>query len=121
MGRVAALDCPPFDLQLTVTPAGLLDLALPGAAADLSLFVQHASMFDALSKMAAGDKPDLRIEGDVHLAADVNWLVDNLRWDMEEDLAKIFGDVAAHRMVQLASTLVTPLRLWVGRNVATKP
>ena len=39
-----------------------------------------------------GDKPAIRIEGDVQLAAEINWLVDHVRWDVEEDLARLMGD-----------------------------
>lgn len=38
------------------------------------------------------DKPAVSIEGDVQLAAEVAWLVDNLRWDVEEDLSRLIGD-----------------------------
>ena len=50
-----------------------------------------------------GDKPAVRIEGDVQLAAEVNWLADHVRWDMEEDLARIVGDVPAHTLGQMAA------------------
>jgi ubiquinone biosynthesis protein UbiJ len=43
-----------------------------------------------------GDKPSIRIEGDVQFAAEINWLVDNVKWDVEEDLARLIGDVPAH-------------------------
>jgi ubiquinone biosynthesis protein UbiJ len=45
-----------------------------------------------------GDKPAVRIEGDVQLAAEVNWLVDHVRWDLEEDLARVIGDAPAHTL-----------------------
>ena len=31
-------------------------------------------------------------------AAEVQWLVDHVRWDLEEDLARLFGDAPAHAM-----------------------
>ncbi len=42
--------------------------------------------------------PALRIQGDVQLAADINWLVDNVQWDVEEDMSRIIGDVPAHTL-----------------------
>ena len=35
----------------------------------------------------------LQVSGDVQLAAEVNWLVDHVRWDAEDDLARAIGDV----------------------------
>ncbi len=45
----------------------------------------------------------LSIEGDVLLAASMGELARSLRWDVEEDLSKITGDVAAHRLVGWAN------------------
>jgi ubiquinone biosynthesis accessory factor UbiJ len=48
-----------------------------------------------------GEKPGVHIEGDVQLAAEVNWLIDHVRWDVEEDLSNCFGDAAANQMVSI--------------------
>ncbi len=61
-----------------------------------------------------GDKPAVRIEGDVQLAAEVNWLVDHVRWDLEEDLARVIGDAPAHALGQAARGLAQALRQFVG-------
>ena len=49
-----------------------------------------------------GDKPAIRIDGDVQLAADINWLVDHVRWDVEEDLARVIGDAPARALAAVA-------------------
>ena len=36
----------------------------------------------------------------MQLAAEVNWLVDHVRWDAEEDLSRIIGDAPAHSAMQ---------------------
>ena len=61
----------------------------------------------------SGDKPSVRIEGDVQLAAEVNWLIDHVRWDVEEDLSRIIGDAPAHMMAQNAKKVVEALRIFV--------
>jgi hypothetical protein len=33
----------------------------------------------------------VRIDGDVQFAGDIQWLADNLRWDIEDDLARLVG------------------------------
>jgi ubiquinone biosynthesis protein UbiJ len=38
----------------------------------------------------------IRISGDVDLAADLNHLVADLKWEAEEDLAQIIGDAPSH-------------------------
>ena len=61
------------------------------------------------------DKPAIRIEGDVQLAADINWLVENLSWDVEEDLARVIGDVPAHTLANLALAAANGIRQFVGK------
>ena len=58
----------------------------------------------------------VRVEGDVQLAAEVNWLADHVRWDFEEDLARLLGDVPAHLLAQGARTLLRGLRGFVGNR-----
>jgi ubiquinone biosynthesis protein UbiJ len=42
----------------------------------------------------------IRIEGDAALAAAFVGVLSNLRWDVEEDLSRVVGDVAARRAVR---------------------
>ena len=43
---------------------------------------------------------ETRVEGDAELAAAISHVASNLRWDFEEDLSRVVGDVAAHRVGQ---------------------
>jgi ubiquinone biosynthesis protein UbiJ len=61
-----------------------------------------------------GDKPSVQIEGDVQLAAEVNWLVDHVRWDVEDDLARLVGDVPAHAIGSAVQKLAAALRRLVN-------
>ena len=101
-------------MQLVATPAGLLDLAPEGAAADLTLTVMQESPLDIVRSSLRGDKPEVQIVGDVQLAAEVNWLVDHVRWDVEDDLARLIGDVPAHAIGTGARRVVGALRQFVG-------
>ena len=49
------------------------------------------------------------------LAADMNWLVENVSWDVEEDLARIIGDVPAHTLANLALAAANAVRQFVGK------
>ncbi len=104
-----------FTIRLLVTPAGLLDLAQPEARPDLSLTATDASAAVMAQALLRGDKPAIRIEGDVQLAADVNWLVDHLRWDVEDDLARIVGDAPAHALGEVARRMGQVLRQFVAK------
>jgi ubiquinone biosynthesis protein UbiJ len=112
-GRVVLFHWREFQFKLQLTPAGLLDLAAAGTPSDLTLSVTEISPLALVQAALAGDKPAVRIEGDVQLAAEVNWLVDHMRWDIEEDLARIIGDVPAHSLGQAARRAVEAMRQWL--------
>ncbi len=102
-----------IQLQLTPTAAGLLERG-QFEGFDLRLSVAEESPLSLATALAKGDKPKVRVEGDVQLAAEINWLIDHVRWDAEEDLAKIVGDAAAHTLAQAARKAMTALRGFVA-------
>lgn len=112
-GRVVRVAWRDFWLQLAVTPAGLCELA-PEAEHDLLAEVADASPWALGRGLARGERPAIRIEGDVALAAEVNWLVDHVRWDAEEDLSRLVGDAPAHALAGLGQSLARALRRFAG-------
>jgi len=114
-GAVVLVQWRTFFIRLRVTPAGLLDLAEPEAPADLSLTATDASATAMAQSVLRGDKPAIRIEGDVQLAADVNWLVDHVRWDIEDDLARVVGDAPAHALGEVARRMAQVLRPFAAK------
>ena len=99
-----------ISLPLQASPAGLLALAPDTATPDLTLGVTEATPLSLAQKVLAGDKPGVDIQGDVQLAAEVAWLVDNVRWDIEEDLSRLIGDAAAHSLVAALRQLAGGLK-----------
>jgi len=113
-GRVARVQWRGFFMALQVTPAGLLDLAPTGAVVDLRVELIQASPFGLAREALAGERPAIRIEGDVQLASDIQWLAEKLRWDVEEDLARMVGDEPAHAIASAARRVHVALRRFVG-------
>jgi ubiquinone biosynthesis accessory factor UbiJ len=119
-GRVVLLQWREWNFKVQATPAGLLDRAGEEARADLTLTLTDSSPVTLVQAALRGEKPALRIEGDVQLAAEINWLADHVRWDVEEDLARILGDAPAHTLVQAVQRAVATLREFVASR-ATGP
>ncbi len=111
-GKAAQIEFAPWSLCVQTTPAGLLELAAPERVADLTLTVQD-DIASLSAKMAKGEKPLTQIAGDVQLAAEINWLIDHVRWDFEEDLAKLVGDATAHNIGQALRAAAGGLRRFV--------
>lgn len=99
-------------LSFQVTPAGLLEWLPEGpfAAADLVISVDASNPARMAAQGFTGRKPDVEIAGDAQLAADVSWLMDNLRWDIADDLARIVGDGPAHELSRIGGMLAEGVR-----------
>lgn len=110
-----------FQLTLAATPAGLLERAAPDLKPELSMTLTQTSLLALARTMMLGDKPQVDVQGDVQLAAEVGWLVDNVRWDVEEDLSRAVGDATAHTLVRFARSAAQALKGFVGRVVPAAP
>jgi len=100
------------ELRFTITRAGLLDWtgAQPPAEADLSLTVDASNPARMLAQGLAGQRPAVDVAGDSALASDVSWLMDNLRWDVEDDLARFIGQAPAHEMMRIGRPVAQAMR-----------
>jgi ubiquinone biosynthesis accessory factor UbiJ len=112
------LPAPPA-VVFQVTPAGLLEW--PGDAepangdpAELQLRVGAANPAMLLVTLAVGERPDIAVQGEAQFAADVQWLADNLRWDLEADLARLLGPLPARQLARLGAALASGLRRYVS-------
>lgn len=119
-GKTARLVWGRFDIALMATPAGLLERPLgavgrAGHAADLTVTLTQTRLPDVLQTVLKGDKPAVNIEGDVQLAAEVAWLVDNLRWDLDDDLARLVGDVPAATLVRTFGLAADAVKAFAAR------
>lgn len=103
-------------LVFVVTPAGLLEWCgdAPLPARDLELAVDASNPARMLAEGIAGGRPAVAVVGDAALAADVSWLMDNLRWDVQDDLARIVGAGPAHQLARIGAALAAGLRASVA-------
>jgi ubiquinone biosynthesis accessory factor UbiJ len=100
VGQCVEFRNPPLPvLRLVILDSGLLAPAAEDAAPNLVVTIGKG----ALPAFARGEDALMReigIEGNADLASTVQYLFRHLRWDVEEDLSRIFGDALAHRMVE---------------------
>lgn len=98
-GQCVEFRSPPLPaLRLAILDTGLLGSAAEDAATNLVVTIGAG----ALPAFLRGEDALLReigIEGNADLAGTVQYLFRHLRWDVAEDLSKLFGDALAERMV----------------------
>ena len=88
-----------FDLTLTIKPG-----ALPHLLSGSDALLQH-----------------VEISGNADLASTVQFLFRNLKWDVEDDLSRLVGDIAAHRIANTARDFLAWQKdalLRTGENLA---
>lgn len=104
-GRSAELRADPWRLRFTVTGDGMLvdDSGAEPPAVTLSLPLAALPQF--LGGEADKAMSTVRIEGSADFADALGFVFRNLRWDVEEDLSRVLGDVLAHRLVGAARAL----------------
>ncbi|MQY52435.1 hypothetical protein HCX48_03670 [Rhodocyclus tenuis] len=98
-GRVARVRYRQWSFAVEVGRDGLL---APAVDADAVALVTLHLPEDAASR-ALSDRASIagatRIEGSADFAEAIAFVARNLRWDAEDDLSRIVGDIAAHRLV----------------------
>jgi ubiquinone biosynthesis protein UbiJ len=99
----------------------LLDLGTSLQVADLTLTLTEESPWSLAQTALRGEKPPVRIAGDVQLAAEVQWLVDHVRWDLEEDLSRVVGDGPAHAAGEVGRRMADAVRQFVARRPGAAP
>lgn len=109
-GKVVLLQWQSFSLRLLVTPAGLLDLAPDSVSPDLVLTAAADSVFEMAQGALNEVPPQVQVEGDANLAAELAWIADNVRWDIEDDLARLVGDARAHLYARWFRQILAALR-----------
>lgn len=102
----------PSPIAFVVTPPGLVEwIEAPGdAPPDLRVAVEASNPALAFAKFIIGERPALRVEGDAAFATDLNWLIENLRWDVQDDLARVVGDTPAREIARFGGALAKAIR-----------
>lgn len=98
-GKNARFEMPPLTVSLTVLENGEVAAAPPGSVPAVTIRLTPG----LLLRLAAHDDNAWReadVIGDTDFAAAIDHLARHLRWDVEEDLSRFFGDIAAHRMAE---------------------
>jgi ubiquinone biosynthesis protein UbiJ len=112
-------------MRVVITPAGLFegDAGAPDAAPDLTLRLPMPTPAQLLEMASGAALPDVRLDGAADLAADMHWLVDNLRWDIESDLAEVLGAAPARVVMSVGRAGASALRRMApgARPVSPQP
>ena len=101
-GHAAQIKLPPFEAAFLIAADGcvaaLPDPALAEGEPEVSISLPATTPLLALQGKDAVMRA-ARIEGSAEFAEALGFVIRNLRWDAEEDLSGVVGDIAAHRII----------------------
>ncbi len=114
-GKVACIDTGVMQLRLKVAGDGYLQDVSADAPANVTIRIKLSD----LPLIAANRERAVsyvKLEGDADFANAISQLSQKLRWDAEDDLSRVVGDVAATRLVSSARGLFDAART-TGRKL----
>lgn len=108
-GKTALVTMPPFSLSVQVTNDGLFEHVAADHPPDLTIELPLARV-GAVASGASSMAAEIRIEGDPDLAEVLGRLASHLRPDVEEQLSRVIGDVAAVRVTGVVKGLAEAVK-----------
>ena len=119
-GSIVHLLIGPADLYLLIDERGQFVAGDKTQVADVTLALPNDVMakliFDRDAMFGA-----FKISGSADIAETLAFVLRNLRWDVEGDMAKLIGDIPARRFARMGAALLLQLKQninRVGENVA---
>ena len=113
-GKSVRVEAIPFVFTLVVTPSGTVETIADPGQTDVAF---KLSVVQLPLMLADPDRAlkSVHLEGDAEFAQTLGMLMREVRWDAEEDLSRVIGDVPAYRAMQGARAF----NAW-GRDAAQR-
>ncbi len=117
-GKSLLLSAGTIELHWIIGNDGLLrDAATqdPRSQPDLHVVLDAQALREAVASRSSLRLSGSRMTGDVELAQTLSWLLAHVRWDAEDDLARLIGDIPARRVAQTGQIAADRVRrVWEG-------
>ena len=108
-GKSVQFDFVLLKANLQILEDGSLSLAGETAVADATVHIPPSLALRLLAKDEAA-KMLIKIDGDTHLATELSKVLQNMRWDIEEDLSHVTGDIAAFKIGEFSKKIFAEMK-----------
>lgn len=98
-GKTIRLQVPPLQTTLTLDGAGECMAATPDTPIDAEILVPASAALRLLADPSSA-MTLATLQGDMELATTFGKVLQQIRWDIEEDLSRVVGDIPAHQLTQ---------------------
>lgn len=100
-GKSVQINIPPASTALVILENGSLAIAGETNIANATVTIPPSLLLRLMAKDEAA-KLQINITGNTHLATELAKVFTHIRWDYEDDLSKLVGDVPAYKVGQFA-------------------
>jgi ubiquinone biosynthesis accessory factor UbiJ len=108
-GKVVQFNFVLAKANLLILEDGSLAIAGETHAPEATIHVPPSLALRLLARDEAA-KMCIKIDGDTHLATEFSKVLQNMRWDIEEDLSHVTGDIAAFKIGEFTKKAFTEMR-----------
>lgn len=115
-GKVARIDAGVLNFRWKVASDGMLQAAADDEQENVVIRVRPADIPLILQNRERAVSY-VQVEGDADFANTMSQLSQSVKWEAEEDLSKLVGDIAAHRIVGTAKSIAETVKS-TGRATA---
>jgi ubiquinone biosynthesis accessory factor UbiJ len=102
-GSSVRFEVPPLSAALTIQADGRLLQAPPNTEPAAVVRATGPTLVRLLWMQDVSARQEVQIDGDAALVSVLTGVMSGVRWDVEEDLSRIVGDITAHRLTQMGS------------------
>lgn len=97
-GKVVQFNIAFTKSKLLILENGSLGVATDHAKADATIHIPPSLAVRLIAKDEAA-KMLIKVEGDSHLSTELGKVLQLMRWDIEDDLSKVIGDIPANKII----------------------
>lgn len=103
-GQIITFDFSLLRMSLIILEDGSLATSPDNALPNATVFIPPSLAL----RLVSGDahaKTLIKVDGDVHVATEVSKVLQQMRWDIEEDISHITGDIAAYKIGEVTQSM----------------
>lgn len=104
-GKIVQFEIAFIKTNLLILEDGSLGVAGETAVPDAIIRIPPSLALRLIAKDEAA-KMQIKIDGDAHLAAELGKILQHIRWDIEEDLSKVIGDIPANKLASASKKVL---------------
>lgn len=108
-GQTICFDFSLMQAHLIILEDGSLATAPDKTLADATVHIPPSLGMRLISGDAQA-KSLIKIDGDMHLATEVSKVLQQMRWDIEEDISHVVGDIAAFKLGEVSKSMFAQVK-----------